>query len=85
MICSNLCDAPSPAPAPRWGRAGGTGWSTTPTGKVTTRTEDEVSRTVSERTCRGITKSKGKGKQGKESNGRSLPSKGSSSPTCSTC
>ena len=60
------CDAPPPAPAPRRGRAGGTGRSATPTGNITTRTGDEVSRIVSERTCRGNTRSRGKRKRGKE-------------------
>ena len=78
-------DAPAPAPAPRRGRAGRTGRSVTPTGNIATRTVDEVSRTVLERTYKGNTKSRGKGKRGKESNGRSLPSKGSSSTTCNTC
>ena len=52
---------------------------------ITTEMGDEVSRTVLERTYKGNTKSRGKGKRGKESNGRSLLSKGSSSTTCSTC
>ena len=67
------CDAPPPAPAPTWGRAGGTGWSATPTGNIVTRTGDEVSRTVSERTYRGNMRSKGKEKRGKES--KSTPAK----------
>ena len=36
-------------------------------GNIVTRTGDEVSRTVSERTCRGNTRSRGKRKWGKES------------------
>ena len=34
-----MCDAPPPAPAPRRGRAGGTGRSATPTGNIVARTE----------------------------------------------
>ena len=60
-------DALPPAPAPRWGRAGRTGQSTTLTRNIATRTGDKVSRTVSERTCRGNTRSRGKEKRGKES------------------
>ena len=65
--CSGYCDAPSPGPAPRRGRAGGTGRSATPTRNIATGMGDEVSRTVSERTCRGNTRSRGKRKRGKES------------------
>ena len=51
-------------------------------GNIVTGMGDEVSTTVSERTYRGNTRSRGKRRWDKESNGRSLPCTGSSSTTC---
>ena len=44
-------------------------------GNITTRTGDEMSRTVLERTCRGNTRSRGKRKRGKESKSTTTASK----------